>query len=135
MSQHVKHERIQSPLARARGLGAAHHAVGHWVNQRITAIANIPLMLWLVSSIVHLRGVDYTTFTVWLAQPLNAILMILVIVSTFYHAALGTQVIVEDYVHNKGMKIFKLVMLRLFFIGAGVACVFSILKIAFTAGV
>lgn len=130
-----KAEKIETPLARARGLGASHHAVGHWINQRITAIANLPLMLWLVYNIVHLRGADYMTFKTWLAQPVNSILMILVVLSTFYHAALGTQVIVEDYIHGEACKIAKLIFLRLFFIAAGVACVFSILKIAFTAGV
>lgn len=129
-----KQQKLQSPLASARGLGASHHAVGHWMHQRITAVSNFVLMSWLVYSIVTHIGADYVTFTTWLAQPVNAILMILVIVSTFYHAALGTQVIVEDYVHGEFCKITKLILLKLFFIAAGVACIFSILKIAFTAG-
>lgn len=122
---------IKTPLARARGLGAAHDGVGHWFNQRITAIANIPLGLWFAYSIVDLAGSDYYTFTSWLAQPVNAILMILFLISAFYHAALGTQVIAEDYIHNEGLKVVKLISLKLFFFAACVACVFSVLKISF----
>jgi len=129
------HDKIETPLKHARGLGASHHAVGHWVHQRITAVSNLFLMLWLVWSVVHnLQGADYAAFTHWLAQPVHSILMILAILSTFYHAAIGTQVIVEDYIHGESKKIATLLALRFFFIAAGVACVFSILKIAFTAG-
>jgi succinate dehydrogenase / fumarate reductase membrane anchor subunit len=122
---------IKTPLARARGLGAAHDGVQHWLAQRITAIANIPLGIWFVYSIVDHAGVDYTGFVEWLAVPWNAILMILFLLSAFYHAALGTQVVAEDYIHSEGMKIAILIGLKLFFFAMGVACVFSVLKIAF----
>lgn len=121
---------MKSPLARARGLGSAKEGSDHWMSQRITAIANIPLLLWLVYSIVALKGASYGEFTGWLENPINAILMILFILSAFYHAKLGTQVVTEDYVHNEGLKFFKLIAMKLFFYGAGVACIFSILKIA-----
>lgn len=122
---------IKTPLARARGLGSARDGVEHWWMQRITAIANIPLVTWFVYSVVHLKGASYEAFTSWLALPVNAILMIFVVISVFYHAKLGAQVIVEDYVHNEGLKMIKLVGQKLFFFGAAVACIFSILKIAF----
>ncbi|PJB73496.1 MAG: succinate dehydrogenase, hydrophobic membrane anchor protein [Alphaproteobacteria bacterium CG_4_9_14_3_um_filter_47_13] len=122
---------FKSPLARARGLGAAHMGVTHWWHQRLTAVANIPLMLWLVWSVLQMQGWSYEIFTAWLAQPVNAILMILSLLSVFYHAALGSQVIAEDYIHHEGLKIFKLIGMRLFFIGAAVASIFSVLKIAF----
>lgn len=125
---------IKTPLARARGLGAAGHGSDHWLHQRITAIANLPLMLWLVYSIVDLNGATYQDFTAWLSTPLNAILMILTILSVFYHAALGTQVIVEDYFHNEALKFLKLIGIKLFFFAACVACIFSILKIALNIG-
>lgn len=126
-----KSDNLVSPLAKARGLGSAHDGVHHWMSQRITAIANIPLVIWFVVSIVMLRGASYEVFTSWLAQPVNAILMILFIVSTFYHAFLGSQTIVEDYIHCKTLKLTKLIAMKLFFFAAGVACIFSILKIAF----
>jgi len=126
----MKKDRTQTPLAKARGDGSAHEGTHHWLNQRITAIANLPLMVWLVISVVQMPGWDYAEFTNWLAQPLNAILMILAIISTYYHAALGCQVIVEDYFHVKWMKIGKLIGIKLFFIATAVACIFSILKVA-----
>lgn len=121
---------MKSPLARARGLGAAGEGPGHWMHQRITAIANIPLVLWFVYSVVDLAGADYITFTGWLAQPVNAILMILLILSAFYHAALGVQVVIEDYVDGEFCKMMKLIALKLFFFVLGVASIFSILKVA-----
>ncbi|MCC7304841.1 MAG: succinate dehydrogenase, hydrophobic membrane anchor protein [Alphaproteobacteria bacterium] len=129
-----KNDKIEAPLKKARGLGGAHEGAHHWMDQRVTAIANIPLMLWFVYSIVNLKGADYVTFTEWVATPLNAVLLILLVISTFYHARLGTQVIVEDYVHGKAMKTAKLILLRFYFIAAGVACIFSILKVAFAGG-
>ena len=122
---------MKTPLARARGLGAAGDGVTHWWHQRITSVANLPLMLWLVWSVLELQGASYEVFTAWLATPLNAILMILAILSVFYHAALGAQVIVEDYFHVEWMKITKLVGIKLFFTAGAVACIFSVLKVAF----
>ncbi len=122
---------IKTPLARARGLGSAHGAAEHWWQERLTSIAAVPLVLWLACSVVNMPGWDYETFTSWLAAPVNAILMILTILVIFYHAALGSQVVVEDYIHNEGFKLFKLVGIKLYFFAATVACVFSVLKIAF----
>ena len=121
---------IKTPLARARGLGSAKEGTDHWFAQRVTAIANIPLMLWLVYSVVDLKGASQDAFTTWLSHPVNAILMTLVIISTFYHAKLGSQVVTEDYIHHEGFKMVKLIGQKLFFFGAAVACIFSILKIA-----
>lgn len=123
-------KKIQSPLSRARGAGSAHEGTHHWWHQRVTAVANIPLMLWLAWSVTHIPGWSHAEFTAWLAQPCRAILMILAVISVFYHASLGAQVIVEDYVHDKACKIIKLTGMKLFFIAASVACIFSILKIA-----
>ncbi len=122
---------IKTPLARARGLGSAHEGAGHWWHQRITAISNLFLMAWLAWTAAHMPGWTYIEFTSWLAQPLHAILMLLSVISVFYHAALGCQVIAEDYIHHEGLKLFKLVGIKLFFSAAAVACIFSILKIAF----
>ena len=122
---------FHSPLSVARGTGSTHSGVHHWMHQRVTAISNLGLMIWLVWSVTHMGVVDYATFTAWLAQPINAVLMILAVISTFYHASLGAQVVVEDYVHNEGFKLVKLIAMKLFFFAAAIACIFSILKIAF----
>ena len=123
-------EKIQTPLARARGLGSAHEGTGHWWRQRVTAVSNFILMAWLVWSVVRMPSWEYADVQAWLAVPVNAVLMILAIISVFYHAVLGIQVIVEDYVHDEGCKIVKLAAIKLFFFAAGVACVFAVLKIS-----
>ncbi len=125
-------QRIEAPLARARALGSAHEGVHHWLVERVTALAGIPLTLWLVWSVVHLQAWTYADFTAWQAEPVNAILMILSVIMMFYHAALGVQVILEDYVHAEAMKFTSLILCKLLFFAGAVACLFSILKIAFT---
>lgn len=121
---------FQSPLAKARGLGSAHSGVHHWMHQRITALALIPLTVWLVWSMLALRGVPHGEFITWLQNPLNAIVLIFFVIAGFYHAALGCQVIVEDYIHCKCAKLASLIGLNLFFLGGAIACLYAILKIA-----
>ncbi len=128
----MKWEKTQfkSDMARARGLGSTKSGSGHWLAQRITAISNMILMVWAICSVTSLIGSDYESFVSWLSTPINAILMILFIISTFTHAVLGAQVVVEDYIHNEGFKLFKLIGMKLFYMALGLACIFSILKIA-----
>ena len=122
---------LKTPLARARGLGAAKSGVHHWMMQRMTAISNLVLGLWLLYSLVTNADLQYVAGAEsWLANPVNAIAMILFVISSFYHAVLGCQVIIEDYVHNEGFKIFKLVGQRLIFLAMAIACIFSILQVA-----
>lgn len=122
---------IQSPLARARGLGSAHDGVHHWVVQRVTSLAAIPLTFWLVWSVVRTQGWEYEAFLAWQAQPVNAVLMILSVITMFYHAALGMQVIIEDYVHGELSKFLSIHGLNILFFAGAIACIFSVLKIAF----
>jgi succinate dehydrogenase / fumarate reductase membrane anchor subunit len=120
-----------TPLARARGLGAAHGGVGHWKLQRLTAMSNAVLVLWFIFSAMALAGASYAEVRAWLASPLAATLMILLVISVFYHAPLGLQVIIEDYVHHPGMRIAALVLVRLVAAGLAVACIVAILTVAF----
>jgi succinate dehydrogenase / fumarate reductase membrane anchor subunit len=124
---------LRTPLARARGLGAAHGGVGHWKAQRLTAISNAVLVLWFVFSAVALAGASYGEVRAWLASPLAATLMILLVVSVFYHAALGLQVVIEDYVHHSGLLVAALVLVRLVVAGLAVACIVAILMVALGA--
>ena len=132
MLQKAKWEKtpFKAPLARARGMGAAHDAVGHWNMQRLTALANIPLVLWMMCAVLRMRNADYDTVALWLGQPVNAIPAILFIISTFYHAILGLQVVIEDYIHSEGCKIIILWGLKLALFALGVTAVFSLLQIA-----
>ncbi|HSA79430.1 MAG TPA: succinate dehydrogenase, hydrophobic membrane anchor protein [Geminicoccaceae bacterium] len=121
---------VQSPIARARGLGAAREGSGHWTRQRLTAISNIVLVLWFVFSAMALAGAGYEEVRAWLASPVPASLMILLIISTFYHARLGVQVVIEDYVHHEGAKIASLAAVTLITFGLAVACITAILKVS-----
>lgn len=121
-------------IGRVRGLGSAKSGVHHWVLQRFTAVGNLFLVLWLIFSVVQLPGLDYGSVTAWLAQPLVAVPMMLMLVSVFWHFKLGLQVLIEDYVHDDGLKFFALLLLNFYAFGAAALGIFSIAKIAFTGG-
>lgn len=104
---------MRTPLGKVRGLGSAKDGTDHWWKQRVTAIINVPLMLWLVASVVGLAGSDYETVVTWLQHPVAATLMILVLVNIFYHLRLGLQVFIEDYIHKEGTKVLLLVTVTL----------------------
>ncbi|PCJ99395.1 MAG: succinate dehydrogenase, hydrophobic membrane anchor protein [Zetaproteobacteria bacterium] len=134
MSGH-KNNKFVAPLKIAKNHGSAHEGTEHWLQQKITALAQIPLVLWLIWSIIGLQGASYAEFTAWMGQPVNAILMIILISSVMLHAKLGAQVVVEDYISTEWFKMAKLIGGKIFFYGLSVACIFSVLKIAFTAGI
>lgn len=121
----------QTAIARVRGLGAAREGVGHWKLQRLTAIANIPLVLWFVFNAAALSGETYEAARAWLGSPLPATLMILLVISVFYHARLGLQVVIEDYVLHEGARVASLVLISLLAVGLAVACVVAVLTVLF----
>jgi succinate dehydrogenase / fumarate reductase membrane anchor subunit len=124
----------RTPLSRARGLGAAKHGVSHWIGERVGAIALVPLTLWGVFAVLRLAAGDYDFAVHWIAQPLNAVLMVLLLAISFWHMASGVRVIIEDYIHIALTK-SALLILNLFVCGlAGALAVFSILKVAFGGG-
>lgn len=122
---------LRSPLGRVRGLGSAKAGAQHWWVQRLTSVALVPLILWLVASIIGLAGADYATFTGWLRQPLNTILMIVLLAAGFWHLQLGLQVIIEDYVHHEAAKIASIVVVKFATAFLALGGIFSVLKIAF----
>ena len=120
---------LRTPLAKVRGLGSAKEGTDHFWMQRLTAIALVPLTLWFVISIIGLIGAGYGEFTGWLSSPLSGGLMILLVVATFYHAYLGVQVVIEDYVHIEWKKVTSLILARFIAVLLGVVGVLSILMI------
>jgi succinate dehydrogenase / fumarate reductase membrane anchor subunit len=122
---------FRTPLARARGLGAAHHGAGHWIGERISAIALVPLTIWAVFAVIRLASTDYEGALAWVrANPLNPVLMALFAVVGLWHMHDGLRVIVEDYIHSTLSK-SALLLLNLFVCAlAGALAVFSILKVA-----
>ncbi|WP_374594258.1 succinate dehydrogenase, hydrophobic membrane anchor protein [Sphingosinicella sp.] len=119
-------------IGRVRGLGAAKTGVHHWWLQRVTAIANLLLVVWFIVSLVRLPDLGHKTVTDWMAQPLVAVPLILFVVSVFWHLRLGLQVLIEDYLHD-GAKVASLLALSAFAVAGGLVGVFSILKIALGA--
>ena len=117
-------------IGRVRGLGSARHGAHHWLVQRFTAIGNIILMVWLLVSLAMLPGYDYATLHNWLAKPVAATAMILLIVSTFWHARLGVQVFMEDYVHDEGWKFASLAALNALPLTGAVFGVICVVRIA-----
>jgi succinate dehydrogenase membrane anchor subunit len=119
----------RSIAAQARGVGSARRGTGAWRAERLTAIALVPLTLWLVASLVALGSADRAAFVTWLGKPLPALLTILLLIFAFRHAALGLQVVIEDYVHSAA-KIPLLILNHLLCFAICVAGVLATLLIA-----
>ena len=130
MASHHPIPTLASPLARVRGLGSAKEGVSHWWAQRVSAVALVPLTLWFVYSVVMLTGADQARVRDWLHRPASAILMSLLIVATFYHAALGIQVVIEDYVHREGVKLTTLLLVKGLIVLLAAAALFTVLRVA-----
>ncbi len=120
---------LSTPLAKARGLGTAKSGTHHWIAQRLTAIALIPLSIWFVFSLVCMTELTYQAAIEWIRSPMVAIFLLLFIVALFHHAQLGMQIIIEDYIDCKVIKITKLILLKLISFFAGLAATVAILKI------
>ena len=127
----TKNSDMRTPLARVRGLGSAREGTGHFWRQRLTAIANIPLTLFFVGFLIAINGHGYTDVRTALANPFVGLVLALVLISALYHMRIGTQVIIEDYVHGEGMKLALIALNTFFAVAVGVASLFALLKLAF----
>jgi len=122
---------LRTPLSRARGLGSAKQGVQHWWAQRITAVALIPLVVWFAISLIMMSGADYAVVRAWIGSPVVMVLLTLTIVIGLHHGQIGMQEVVEDYVHNEGMKLALIVLLRFIAVFFGLAAIVAILRIGF----
>lgn len=121
---------LKTPLARAKGLGSARSGVHHWVAVHTSFMAALPLVVWLLYSLINLQAADHATFVAWLAQPLNAVLMIATILSVTYYGWLETQLVIEDYIADEVFKVCTLWVGQLVLLGITLSGVFAVLKIA-----
>ena len=121
---------LRTPLARARGVGAAHHGVGHWLGIRLTGVAMVPMVAWAGRAALHLARSGYAGAVEWIGSPVNATLTIILIALGFFHMHNGVPEVVMDYIERPISKIALLVLnFMLCVLGAGLAIV-SILKVA-----
>lgn len=117
-------------LGRVRGLGSSHHGSHHWLQQRLTALANILLVGFLFVSLLRLPLTDHGAVLRWASNPGVALALILMVVSVFWHLRLGLQVMIEDYVHGEATRLLALVVLNFYAIGGAAYGIFAIVRIA-----
>ncbi|MEZ5447657.1 MAG: succinate dehydrogenase, hydrophobic membrane anchor protein [Thiolinea sp.] len=122
---------LVTPLKKARGLGSAKGGVHHWWMQRVTAIALVPLTLWVAFSVAAMSGESYATVLTYFSSPFNVAMLALFLFAGFYHAALGLQVVIEDYIHNEGMKLAALVGMKFAIALIGIMSIFAVIRTAF----
>ncbi|MGH6932216.1 MAG: succinate dehydrogenase, hydrophobic membrane anchor protein [Dongiaceae bacterium] len=123
--------RFRSELGRVEGLGSAKEGVTHWWAQRVTAVALVPLTMWLVATLVTHAGADHADMVDWLSSPLSLGLMTSVIAATFHHAQLGLQVAIEDYIQHEAGKILLILTVKLASLALGLTAIVALLVIAF----
>ncbi len=122
-------KRYQTPLGRVKGLGAAHAGSTSWLAQRVTAVILAVLFLWFAFSFASLYGKDYLEVMVWVGTPFNTVLLVTLIVTAVYHAILGLQVVIEDYVHKTCQRIILINAMRVILSIIGLAIVWAIIRV------
>ena len=120
---------LETPLARIRGLGSAKQGTHHWWMQRITAIALLPLTVWFVYSLLLLTMLDHAAVTSWIRSPVTSSLLILFIISIYYHAMLGVRVVIEDYIECEMLKISSVIILNFVFIFAALVSIIAVIMV------
>ncbi len=125
---------LRTPLARARGHGSAKDGLTHWIEQRVTAVALIPLSIWFIISVISLAGSHYEQFQAWLSVPGNTALMLLLLFCVFHHAQLGCQTVIEDYIHGRGARIAAIYLVKMTSALLGVFAGVAVLRAALVGG-
>ena len=121
---------MATPLGKVRGLGSAHRGTETFWRQRLTAIANIPLVIFLIVSISAYAGADYATARAYFAQPVVALAMLALVLSASVHMRIGLKEIIEDYVHNELAKVAAILLVTFFAFGVGLASAYALVKIS-----
>ena len=122
--------RLRTPHKRVIGLGAGRTGTGHFWAVRLTAIALVPLVFWLVVLVVGSIGDDAFVVRARLAEPLNGALMVAFILASFWHGQLGLQVVIEDYIHTRWLEVALQVLVKLLAVFGALLAVFAVIRIA-----
>lgn len=125
---------MRSPLGSALGLGSAKEGTAHWWTQRMTSLALIPLTFWVVYSLFVLAGLTRPEAILWMQNPVNAILLVLFLVSMFYHSLMGLEVVIQDYLHLKWLKISTLIFVQFAHVLLAAVSIFMVLRLALGGG-
>ncbi len=125
-----KHADLQTPLKRVRGWGSSKSGTRHWIVQRITAVALIPLVIWFAWFVIGLAHSDYAHVRTMLHQPIQALAMIVFVGAAFWHAQLGLQVVIEDYVHVTWLEITSQLLVKFACVIGAVASILAVVKVA-----
>jgi succinate dehydrogenase / fumarate reductase membrane anchor subunit len=123
-------KRLQTPLGRVRGLGSARSGTHHWWMQRVTSLALIPLTLWFAFAVIGLAGAGYEASTAFVANPVNAVLLLLLAGVTLHHLANGLQVVIEDYVRAEGARLAAIWGVKAFCLVLGLFAAVAVLRVA-----
>ena len=121
---------MSTPLARARGLGSAKSGLHHWWHQRVSAVAMVGLVSWMVVLLFSLVDADYQTALNMLAHPVNATVVVLFVAVGLWHASLGLQVVLEDYVANEGLRLIAILAVKMAASVTAILAILSVLKVA-----
>ena len=121
---------MENPLARVRGLGSAKEGTHHFWWQRVTAIAIVPLTIWIMLALIGAVGADYESAHAFVSSPLVSVLMIALIIVMFHHAQLGMQIVIEDYLHVEWMKLTALLLVKFLCIVLGLLSALAVVRIA-----
>ncbi|MGB0817743.1 MAG: succinate dehydrogenase, hydrophobic membrane anchor protein [Candidatus Puniceispirillaceae bacterium] len=121
---------MSTPLARARGLGSAKSGLHHWWHQRVSAVAMVGLVSWMVVLLFSLVDADYQTALNMLAHPVNATVVVLFVAVGLWHASLGLQVVLEDYVANEGVRLIAILAVKMAASVTAILAILSVLKVA-----
>ncbi|NOS90012.1 MAG: succinate dehydrogenase, hydrophobic membrane anchor protein [Methylococcaceae bacterium] len=119
---------LRSPLATVRGLGSAKTGTTHWWMQRVSAVALVPLTLWLITFLDMSLNAPFADTLTWLTTPFNTVCIVAWIIVAFYHAALGLQVVIEDYIAAEGIKIIAVWAVNLSFLFLGLAALLAVFR-------
>lgn len=124
---------MRTQLSKVRGLGSAKGGTLHFWQQRLTALALVPLVIFFTGLVVVLAGADYATAKEIMASPIVVILFGLFVIAGVMHMRLGMHVVIEDYVHSEGLKVLAIAGNTLVSCAIGFACLFAVLKLGFGA--